>query len=111
MKIGDKFPVQIEGMDIGEATIEDIEDGKATLVIPATRLVVQVRQSLDMGATVAPEVDRVFSGLEDSGTNESAASEEINSNIEDVASPTDTPHVEVVGEGIHSRKSFPGEMD
>lgn len=116
MKIGDRLAVQIEGVDVAEAIVEDIDDGNATLIIPATRLVVRMRQSLDLTATAAPEVDRVFAGLETDGTNESVASEEVNAQ----AAPTPAPaapkgiggsYGEDVGEGIHGRTSFPGEMD
>jgi hypothetical protein len=119
MNIGDRFAVQIEGMDVAEAIIEDMDDGNATIVIPATRLVVRMRQSLDLAATKEPEVDRVFAGVETSGDNTSEAAEAANNAPQPVVEPVVVappvpeigPYGEDVGEGIHSRKSFPGEMD
>lgn len=78
MKVGDQLSVQLEGHTVGVATIEDISDGKATILIPATRVVMGVRQSLV--ADVAPETDRVFAGTaETSEPNTSDASEEAES--------------------------------
>lgn len=65
MKIGDRLAVTIDGVEVTEAFVEDIEDGQATIVIPATRLVAQVRQTLDLAATPDRDgPDRVLSGLE-----------------------------------------------
>lgn len=108
MKIGDRVPVQIEGTNVAEAIVEDIDEGNAVLIIPATRLVVKMRATLDLAATKEPEVDRVFAGLESTGTNESEAS--LTTNAE--GSPAGPQEVSEgsVGEGIHSKTNFPGEM-
>lgn len=72
MKVGDQMVVRLENFDVAMATIEHIEDGKATILIPATRIVMGVRQEL---APLNPEVDRIFAGTtEPKGTNESDAS-------------------------------------
>ncbi len=101
-KIGDRLAVQIEGIDVAEAVIENIEDGLATIVIPATRLVVQTRQSLDLNATKAPEVDRVFAGVQTDTYNSSDASESL---PEPPAAPSAQYNEpgSLVGDGIHGR--------
>lgn len=115
MKIGDRMAVQIEGVDVAEAIVEDIDNGNVTLVIPATRLVVKMRQSLDLTATATPEVDRVFAGVvDDTGPANSAAADEANNNApEPTAAPVVAPGLSSaeVGEGIHGLARFPGEMD
>lgn len=89
MKIGQSLAVQIDGIDVAEAVIEDIEDGNAIIVIPATRLVVQIKQSLDVAATATPEVDRDMTSLvEGPGSEESEAAREVNGDV---------------GEGIHNK--------
>lgn len=98
MRIGDRLAVQIEGTDVGEAYIEDIEDGNATIVIPATRIVVKVRNELDLAATREPEVDREFAGVAPpAGSDESDASAELKS--------------EDVGEGLHGKKLDSSAID
>jgi hypothetical protein len=117
MKIGDRLAVQIEGMDVGEAVIEDIEDGHATLVIPATRLVVQVRQTLDLTATAAPETDRVLAGVVDTQDNSSPATEALEQ-PQQVATPAPAAPVQQynapgsdIGEGIHGKELDSSAID
>lgn len=114
MKVGDRLAVQIEGMDVGEAVIEDIEDGHATIVIPATRLVVQVRQSLDLSATREPEVDRILAGTVEDNTSQSAAAEEHNAPAEQPApapAPVQSMGGADVGEGIHNQNLDSSAID
>lgn len=68
MKVGDKEPVIIAGQVVGYADISEIADGTATLVIPATRVVMGVRTSLTQDTapvdttgteTIITGVDRV----------------------------------------------------
>jgi hypothetical protein len=84
MKVGDQMVVNLGNFEVGMATIEDISDGKATILIPATRVVMAVKQSL---APLNPEVDRVFGGLETTGGNESDASEAVNTQVQAPAEP------------------------
>lgn len=95
MKINDKLEVQIQGVTVSEAVIENIDDGKATIIIPATRVVVQVKQSLDLEATNTPDVDRVFGGMETSTPATSDAVEEVNA----------------IEEGIHNRNLDSSAID
>jgi len=103
MKIGDRLAVQIEGVNVAEAVVEDIEDGNAVLVIPATRLVVKMRSTLDLNATKEPEVDRVFGGLEESGETTSAAVDEVNTQTSTTTQSPNLVYGSDVGEGLHGR--------
>ena len=113
MKVGDRFSVQIEGMDVAEAVIDDIEDGKAILVIPATRLVVQVRQSLDLAATKTPDVDRIFTGVEESGSNTSEATEAVSEAPRAPVAPVQQTYggTADIGEGIHNQQLDSSAID
>lgn len=51
MKVGDKIPVTVEGAVIAEAEIKEVGDGTVTFIVPAKRVVMSVRTSLDPGAT------------------------------------------------------------
>lgn len=54
MKIGDKIGVYLANQLVAEAEIRELEDDKATLIIPATRVVMAVRTSLEPEAGPAP---------------------------------------------------------
>ncbi len=101
--------VQIEGMTVTEAVIDNIEDGKATLTIPATRLVVQVRQSLDLAAVKEPESESIIIGAVENETVAPEAKQPVQA--ADTPAPaqptqpapvTQASSVQDVGEGIHS---------
>lgn len=82
MKVGEHLKVFIEGYEVGYAQIEDISDGKATLIIPATRVVMGVKQSL---VDIEPEVetDRVLAGVAEAvGDEGSDAADEAESAVE-----------------------------
>lgn len=46
MKINDTYPVMIAGQVVAQARITGLEDGKATLIIPATQVVMATRTEL-----------------------------------------------------------------
>lgn len=46
MKINDTYPVMIAGQVVAQAKITGLEDGKATLIIPATQVVMATRTEL-----------------------------------------------------------------
>ena len=106
MKIGDRIAVQIEGVDVGEAVVEDIEDGIATIVIPATRLQAKVRSTLDMAA--GPEKsdgpDRIFGGIEDNQPAVSEAMEQVNQSTTTITNAD-------IGEGIHGKELDSSVLD
>jgi hypothetical protein len=63
MKPGDKFAVNLNEHVVAEAVVIDIEDGKVTLDIPATRIVMGVKSSLtDLPDTVP---DKEYAILDD----------------------------------------------
>lgn len=55
MRTGDQFVVSMEGHEIGMATIEAVEDGKAVIYVPAMRVVMGLKTSL---TDLTPEVDQ-----------------------------------------------------
>lgn len=54
MKVGDTFAVAIAGHPVANAAVTEIADGKATLVIPATQVVMAIRTELDPEAVAEP---------------------------------------------------------
>jgi hypothetical protein len=78
MKIGDRFTVYLDSHAVAEAVVEDIEDDKATLIIPATRLVMGIASSLTDLPEEIPEVEHQFAGLQDLEPGTSKAQEEVN---------------------------------
>jgi|SRR6478752_6399585 len=62
MRVGEAFPVQLDGITVGEAQIENIEDDIATIVIPATRVKMKIKSSLD-ATPITPEVERTTTAL------------------------------------------------
>jgi hypothetical protein len=71
MRIGDQLTVSLEGIGVAYATIEAIEDNKATIIIPATRVVMGIKSSLE---PATPEVERTNTVLTED-PNASAKSE------------------------------------
>lgn len=59
MKQGDTVAVTIDGHIVANAVIESIEDGRATLLIPATRVIMGVRSTLT-DLEREPDVDRAL---------------------------------------------------
>lgn len=60
MNVGDKVSVSIQGIEIAKAEVKEVSDGTATLIVPATRVVMATKTEL------APEVvaDADTSGTE-----------------------------------------------
>lgn len=96
VKTGDKFPVYIAGQQVAEASVVEIENDAVTLIVPATRVVMAVRQEL--APAVEPEqVDgtgnqHVMLGREDSAPGGESAPvggvEQIQSNNGNVTADT-----------------------
>lgn len=55
MKVGDKVSVTIQGSEIAQAEVREVGDGTATLIVPATRVVMAVRTELAPEVTPATE--------------------------------------------------------
>lgn len=60
MKPGDKYPVNLNEFVVAEAVVVDIEDGKATLDIPATRIVMGVKTSLSDLPEEVPNREKIL---------------------------------------------------
>ena len=63
MNKGDKLTVSVGGIEVGQATIEEISEGKAYIMIPAMRVVAAVRTSLEPPVPVAPESETIVDGV------------------------------------------------
>ena len=88
MKVGDAYTIRLDEHEVGQAIIESIEDGQATLVIPATRIVMGVKSSLAAPPERVPEVDRVFGGVAETPDNTpSEAQRQVNEQPGPVAQP------------------------
>lgn len=73
MKIGDKVPVTIAGQTVAQATIKETADGTATLVVPATLVVMATRTELAYEAPNAePERETIITGVDRASGEESA---------------------------------------
>ena len=123
MNVGDKLAVRVDRFDVAFATIDDISDGKVTMTIPATRIVMPVRYEL-ADVEYTPETDRVISEHLESATpavptptttstaeaHTASLSDANNSDqptpIEDEPEPTITlrERLDGAGEGLHGRE-------
>lgn len=60
MKIGDTFPVTVEGLVVATATVQEIEGDRATIVIPGTQFVAGIKSNL-VDTEREVETDRIMS--------------------------------------------------
>ena len=100
MKRGDKFPVTIEGHVVAMASVRDIEDGKATLVIPTTVAIFGVRTSLtDLpGSATEDKTQTIIDGVERTNaevTNESTTNSTTETNPGNESTSTETQASEI----------------
>ena len=101
MKIGDTIPVTIAGQEVCRATVKGMEDGTATLVVPATLVVMATRTELTVeqrepeGAEVLiTGVDRVDNSSTDSSTDaaaDAASEAPAENNAEEVPATNNNP--------------------
>lgn len=64
MKRGDKVPVHIGGHQVAMAEVKELEDGTATLVVPATLVVMGVRTELTDLPTTEPSTETIITGVD-----------------------------------------------
>jgi hypothetical protein len=64
MKVGDTVPVNIGAATVTNAKIVELGDGTATLVIPATKVVMGVRTQLDTAPTPTGGTEHAILGVE-----------------------------------------------
>jgi len=60
VNVGDKIPVSIAGHTVAQATVKEIAEGQATLVVPGTIVVMAVRTELAPDVVAAPESQTVL---------------------------------------------------
>lgn len=115
MKVGEYVPVTIAGQVIAQAVIKEIGNGTATLIVPATQVVMGVRTELDTGPVeqtpskqvIIDGVDRVDANgevIEAPAPVEAPKAEDVTASVEPapVAEPqpeaTEAPEVPAGGE-------------
>lgn len=78
MKIGDTIPVNIAGQTVANATVKEVGDGTATLVVPATLIVMATRTELsyETPAPVEPERETIITGVDQAGEADRAVGSE-----------------------------------
>lgn len=111
MKPGDKFAVNLNEHVVAEAVVIDIEDGKVTLDIPATRIVMGVKSSLTDLPDTQPTTERVLLGAETADgtpvsepqapktTDESSTPQSVPAPVAEVKAPTGVP-ADAIGDGL-----------
>lgn len=66
MKVNDKVPVYIAGQTVAQATVRELGDGTATLVVPATLVVMATRTELTVETPVVDDTapETVITGVD-----------------------------------------------
>lgn len=64
MKVNDTVPVTIAGQVVAQAQVEALDDSTATLVFPATRVVMAVRTELTYETPETPDVETIITGVD-----------------------------------------------
>lgn len=65
MKVGDKVPVQIGPHTVAQATVKELGDGTATLLVPGTLVVMGTRTTLDdLPETQTNDVETLIVGVD-----------------------------------------------
>lgn len=67
MKIGDTVPVTIAGQEVARATVKGMEDGTATLVVPATLVVMATRTELTVDSPDDEGTEVLVTGVDRAG--------------------------------------------
>lgn len=95
MKPGDKFAVNLNEHVVAEAVVIDIEDGKVTLDIPATRIVMGVKSSLTDLPDTTPAVEHQILGAEDRVTGTAPQNTNVSAQPTPKATDTNSPTQEL----------------
>lgn len=90
MKIGDKYEVTIQGQVVAYATVKGMDDGTATLVVPATLVVMATRTELTYEQPQNNDTEVVITGVDRVGA-EGAESVETEAPSVVENNPTETP--------------------
>lgn len=97
MKVGDSVAVTIAGQVVANATVKEMADGTATLIVPATRVVMAVRTELAYEAPVVQEqtTETIITGVDRPEAVEAAS---VVQNVETANSEVATTDVATVTE-------------
>jgi hypothetical protein len=87
MKAGDTYPVLVAGQVVAQATIKELGDGTATLVVPATLVVMATRTELTEEVKPEPEKDTVITGVDRPATQEANETAPVGENADKPAAP------------------------
>lgn len=109
MKVGENIPVTIAGQVVANATITELSDGTATLVVPATRVVMATQTSLAVEEP-SQESETVILGVEQRDAEpqreaEQAAEEQPNATVQpDTNEPVEEVAVEAQNAAVVSEQ-------
>ena len=64
MKIGDIFPVTIAGQTVANAKVVELDKDSATLIVPATKVVMAIRTEFASPEPVEPNKEVIITGVD-----------------------------------------------
>ena len=70
MKVGEKYPVEIAGQIVAYAQIKELGEGTATLIVPATQVVMATRTELTYETPAEPSKQVIIDAPVASGNDE-----------------------------------------
>lgn len=76
MKVGDSIPVTIAGQVVCNATVKEMQDGTATLVVPATLVVMGTRTELTNETREAEGKEVIITGVDREGSEDAGLAPE-----------------------------------
>ena len=79
MKVGDTVPVNIGGHVVAQARVAELGDGKATLVVPGTVVVMAVRTELDRAPVDTSGTETIVTGVDRQEASTGAAEQTVSS--------------------------------
>lgn len=82
MKVGEAIPVSIAGQTVAQAKITHMEEGKVTLVVPGTIVVMATRTQIDTPEPVEPVKETIVTGVERTSNDTSAETSETSSDVQ-----------------------------
>lgn len=94
MKVNDTVPVTIAGQTVANATVRELGDGTATLVVPATLVVMATRTELTVEAPVVDDTapETIITGVDrTSGENEAPVESAVVGETQTVDNSSTTP--------------------
>lgn len=90
MKIGDTVPVTIAGQVVANAAVKELSDGTATLVVPATLVVMATRTELTAPTPTQSGTETVITGVDQNGVERSEGAVAVDNVDNDNSNNTNT---------------------